>query len=167
MANKPRKSNLRSIISLVIVISMTALFITSCNNDALFDQNYSFPQQKWEKKDTVAFSVNVQDTLSNYDFILTLRNSTEYLYSNLWVYVAVTAPDGTTSKVAEKLPITHPDGSWIGRVSGSLVENRLRFASKVFPLKGKYTFKIMNATQQGTIPYVEDIGLRIQKNEGK
>lgn len=155
--------NNKSFLRLMLLAPLALMLLWGCNNNAIFDQSYSFPKHQWAKGDTVEFKVPINDSVSNYDFILTLRNSTEYLYSNLWVYVMVTAPDGTTSKVAEKLPIARPDGSWIGRVSGSLVENRLRFASKVFPIKGTYTFKICNATQQGTISNIEDIGLRIQK----
>lgn len=149
-----------------IILCLVALFsFQGCNNEALYDQTHSFEDHTWHKSDTVTFSVNVNDTVLPYDFILTLRNSTEYLYNNLWVYVMVTAPDGTTSKVAEKLPISQPNGQWIGRVSGSLVETRLRFASKTFPISGKYLFKIANATQQGDIDYVQDIGLRIKKTQ--
>lgn len=151
----------------LFIVSTISFLLLSCSNKAIFDQSYSFKNDVWTKKDTVQFNINVNDTLSYFDFVLSLRNSTSYMYSNLWIYVLVTAPDGTTSKVAEQLPIANPDGSWIGRVSGSLVENRLRFASKTFPLKGKYTFKLVNATAQGDISNVEDIGLRIQKVVGK
>lgn len=146
--------------SFLILLGIVVLF-QSCNNNAVFDNTYNFKNATWSKNDTAVFKVNIQDTLTH-DFILTLRTTTEYSYSNLWIYIMVTAPDSTTSKVAEKIPLAHPDGSWIGRVSGSLVESRIRFDSRPFPIKGEYIFKISNATQQKEITDIEDISLRIE-----
>lgn len=137
------------------------VLIQSCNNKAVFDDIHDFGNGTWSKKDTAVFKVSVQDTLTH-DFILTLRTTTQYSYSNLWIYIMVTAPDNTTSKVAERIPLAYPDGSWIGRVSGSLVESKFRFDSRAFPTKGEYIFKISNATQQEEITDIADIGLRIE-----
>jgi|SRR5690554_4873708 len=145
------------ILGIVMIASLQ-----SCNDGAFYDQVYSFDDQSWDKKDTAFFRVDVQDTVTNRDFILSMRTTKDYLYSDLWVYIMITSPDKTTSKVAQKIPLAHPDGSWIGRVSGTLVESRLRFDSKPFPIKGEYIFMITNATQEESIPHVVDIGLRIE-----
>lgn len=134
----------------------------SCSDNALYDQVYDFKGNTWSKADTAVFTVEVTDTLTNYDFILSLRTTKEYLFSNLWIYIMVTAPDESTSKVAQKIPLANPDGSWVGKISGSLVESRLRFDSKSFPIKGEYIFKITNATQDEAIDEIVDIGLRIE-----
>ena len=149
------------LISFSTVFGFFAL-LQSCGDGAYYDQVHNFDDKSWSKIDTAIFKVEVDDSVTNHDFILSLRTTTEYLYSDLWVYIMVTAPDGTTSKVAQKFPLARPDGSWIGRVSGTLVESRLRFDSKPFPINGKYVFKITNATQEEAIPYVMDIGLRIE-----
>jgi gliding motility-associated lipoprotein GldH len=149
------------VISFIAVFGLFA-FLQSCGDKAFFDQVHSFDDNAWDKRDTAVFKVEVQDSVINHDFILSLRTSTDYLYNDLWVYIMVTAPDGTTSKVAQKIPLARPDGSWIGRVSGTLVESRLRFDSKPFPINGEYVFKITNATQEESISDVADIGLRIE-----
>lgn len=148
-------------LSFLVVFGLFAM-LQSCGEQPYFDEVYSFDDKSWDKKDTAIFKVDVQDTLMNHDFILSLRTTTDYLYSNLWIYILVTAPDGTTSKVAQKIPMARPDGSWIGKVSGTLVESRLRFDSKPFPIKGEYIFKLVNATQEKSITDVMDIGLRIE-----
>ncbi|HLW38870.1 MAG TPA: hypothetical protein VKX31_00670 [Brumimicrobium sp.] len=43
-----------------------------------------------------------------------------------------------------------------------MVESRLRFDAKNFPVKGRYIFQITNATQEETIGELVDIGLRIE-----
>lgn len=148
-------------ISFIALLGIFAL-LQSCGEKPYFDEVYSFDDTSWDKIDTATFKVEVQDSLRIHDFVLSLRTSKEYMFSNMWVYISVTAPDGSTSKVAQKIPMAAPDGSWLGKVSGALVESRLRFDSKPFPLKGEYVFRIMNATQDESIPHVMDIGLRIE-----
>ncbi|PHR49075.1 MAG: hypothetical protein COA32_03235 [Fluviicola sp.] len=156
-----RKSRKITCLSLVLV-SMLAL--TSCGDQAYFDEAYSFENNSWSETDTAHFEIEVDDTIQPFNFIMTLRTSTQYQFSNIWVYVISEAPDGTKSKVAQRIPLARPDGSWIGRVSGTIVESRLKFDSKPFPMKGKYTFDIVNATQQENIEEVLDISLRVEKN---
>lgn len=148
---------------LIISVVVFLFSISSCGDQAYYDDVYSFDNERWSKKDTATFEVPVEDTTHMFQFSLSLRTTTEYEYSNLWVYILSTAPDGSTSKVAQKLPLARPDGSWIGTVSGTVVQTEVKFAAKHFPLKGDYTFELVNATQQETIDHVLDIGLRIQQ----
>src|SRR5690554_7278679 len=74
------------LISLSTVLVLFA-FLQSCNDGAIYDNVHSFDEKSWGKQDTAVFKLDVQDTLSNRDFILTLRTTTEYLYNNLWVYI--------------------------------------------------------------------------------
>jgi len=137
--------------------------LVSCGEGAYYDNVYPFDNSSWVKSDTAAFQVEVDDTTHQYNFELSLRTTVEYGYSNLWMYILSTAPDGTTSKVAQKIPLARPDGSWLGNVSGTIVQTDVQFASKHFPLQGAYKFQFVNATQQDTIDEVLDIGLRIRK----
>ena len=138
------------------------LSLSSCSDNALFDEAHEFKNRVWHISDTAQFTVEVTDTLQAYDFILTLRNSTNYEWSNLWVHIASTAPDGTTSKVAQRINIARPDGSWIGRVSGTIVESKLHYRTNKFPLSGTYQFEISQAVQENEINEVLDLSLRIE-----
>ena len=137
------------------------LLFISCGEQAHFDSAYSFDKKKWHETDTAIFEVKVDDTIQEFDFILTLRNTTDYEYSNIWVNIATKAPDQTTSVIAQRINLTAPDGSWLGRVSGTIVENRLHYRTNSFPLKGLYEFKINQAVHQEEIKEVLDISLRI------
>lgn len=155
-----RRNRTLTYLSLVLV---SIILLTSCGEKPYFDEAYSFEDNNWSEKDTAHFEISVDDTIQPFNFIMTLRTSTQYQYSNIWVYVIAEAPDGTKSKVAQRIPLARPDGSWIGRVSGTIVESKLRFDSKPFPIKGNYTFDIVNATQKGNIDEVLDISLRVEK----
>jgi gliding motility-associated lipoprotein GldH len=127
----------------------------------MFDQVESFKDKSWTQDEKIVFEVEVTDTLQPYDFEITLRTTTDYAFSNLWIYISSKAPDDVTSKVAQRINIARPDGSWIGKASGTIVESKLIYRTQSFPFKGKYTFTIEQATQEETITDVLDIGFRI------
>lgn len=137
------------------------IFLISCGEQPFFDSAYSFKGKKWHEADTAVFHVEVEDTLQEYDFVLTFRNTTDYKYSNIWVNIATTAPDQTTSVIAQRIDLAASDGSWRGRVSGTVVENRLHYRTNNFPIPGTYEFKINQAVQQEVIDEVLDLSLRI------
>tara|TARA_B100000508_G_scaffold137355_1_gene131628 strand:+ start:153047 stop:153520 length:474 start_codon:yes stop_codon:yes gene_type:complete len=153
----------RNNVFLTLGLLVLTIALNSCGEKAYYDDVHSFDDESWDKSDTASFSVSVDDTTNLFQFNLSLRTTTEYEFSNLWVYVLSTAPDGTTSKVAQKLPLARPDGSWIGNVSGTVVQTEVKFAAKHFPLKGDYQFDLINATQQESVDHVLDVGLRIKK----
>lgn len=147
-----------------LYIVLLGAFFASCGKAPVFDTSHSFKDQRWGEQDEVVFQVEVEDTVTPFDFVITLRTTTSYAYNNLWFYISSTAPDGITSKVAHRMNIARGDGSWIGRVSGSAVESKLTFRTQAFPYTGTYLFKIELATQQPEIKEVLDISLRIQKH---
>ena len=157
-----RRSRLITYLSFAL---LSVMFLTSCGDQAYYNEAYNFDDNTWSDQDTAHFEIDVTDTIHPFNFILTLRTSTQYQYSNIWVYIISEAPDGSRSKVAQRIPLARPDGSWIGRVSGTIVESKLKFDSKPFPIKGKYTFDIVNATQQEELDEVLDISLRVEKND--
>lgn len=149
----------------VAFIPLFVLLFTSCAEQPLYDEAYSFDNTNWSIEDTAKFAVEVEDTTKNYQFILTLRTKNTYKYSNLWVHIGVTAPDNTRSQVAQKINLARPDGSWIGRKTGTLVESKLHYQTTPFPLIGSYVFDITQATQYDKIGEIVDLSLRIVEVE--
>jgi gliding motility-associated lipoprotein GldH len=149
-----------------LVIGLISLLLSSCSNDTLFDQVESFKSKTWVQGDQIVFEVIVEDTIQPYDFEITLRTTTDYAFSNLWVYISSQSPDNLKSKIAQRINIARPDGSWIGKASGTIVESKLIYRTQSFPFKGKYLFTIEQATQMEQISEVLDIGLRISPHKG-
>lgn len=149
-----------------LFIVLTGLILSSCSDDAMFDQVESFENKTWTQEEEIVFEVDVEDTVQAFDFEITLRTTTDYAYSNLWVYISSKAPDDVTSKVAQRINTARPDGSWIGKASGTIVESKLIYRTQSFPFKGKYIFTIEQATQEENIKNVLDLGMRISPHKG-
>jgi|SaaInl5LU_22_DNA_1037371.scaffolds.fasta_scaffold88146_2 gliding motility-associated lipoprotein GldH len=153
--------NNKKMINRVILLLIVGLFFASCGERPLYTRVYSFDNNLWNEKDTAVFEVDIADTTKPYQSTLFLRTTTDYLYSNLWVYVDIIAPDSVRSRVAYPISITRADGSWVGEKSGTIVNHQLTFNATQFPLKGKYIYKISQAVSQKEIENILDIGLTL------
>ena len=68
-----------SIISLIMVLS--------CNNQQIVINEFKdLNNSDWSYLDTLNFDVSIGDTLNNFDVFLQLRTSTDYKWSNMYVY---------------------------------------------------------------------------------
>lgn len=131
----------------------------------MYQKSYTFEKAEWEQNVKPSYTVDIKDTVKVYDFTLTLRTTTDYKFSNLWIYLNTTAPDGKKSREAFEIQITNPDGSWSGKKTGTIVENNLIFKRKKIPLKGKYVFVLEQGITASKIDQVLDVGLTVDTSK--
>ena len=137
--------------------------MSSCTKDAFFVQSFSFKDNCWEQDVKPSFKVKITDTSKIYNFTLSLRTTTDYEFSNCWLYINSKTPQKQKAREPFEIKITKPDGTWIGKKSGTIVENVLIFKKRKFPKKGDYIFTIEQAVIQEKICEVLDIGLQIEE----
>ncbi len=141
------------------LVLLSLAFLISCESAPTFEKSYVFENKEWKQDVKPSFTVDIKDASKDYDFVLTLRTTTEYKYSNLWVYMNTKTPNGEKAREPFEIKITNPDGSWIGKKTGTIVENSLNFKRRKLPLKGKYTFILEQGITDSKIDQVLDIGL--------
>jgi gliding motility-associated lipoprotein GldH len=139
------------------------LFFASCNETAYYQKSFGFKNNIWSKNVKPKFEVEFQDTTKLYDFVLTLRATTDYKYSNLWIFLNSTPPVGESVREPYEIKTTFPDGSWIGKETGTIVEHQLVFKRRRLPFKGKYKFGVEQAITDKTVDEVLDISLRVEE----
>lgn len=145
--------------NLFFILPLFILF--GCSETPFYEKVYSFKNREWKQDEKMKFVVDIQDINKEYDFTLTLRTTTDYKYSNLWMFMKTIAPDGSTGREPIQLFITNPDGSWVGTKSGSTVETSLYFKKRKMPLKGKYTFVIEQGITDSKVTEVLDLIFRV------
>jgi gliding motility-associated lipoprotein GldH len=148
------------IVSVYIAI---VYLLTGCSSPSVFEKSYAFEQNKWMQNVKPTFNVDIQDTSKAYNFIFTLRTTTEYKYSNLWIYLNTSTPDGQKVREPYEIKITNPDGTWIGKKIGTIVENTIYFRNKKMPRRGKYLFTLEQGITESLIDEVMDISLIVEK----
>lgn len=147
----------------VLFLVTFLFFFASCEDNAFYQKSFGFKNNIWSQNVKPKFVVEFQDTTKLYDFILTLRTTTDYKYSNLWIFLNSKPPVGESVREPYEIKTTFPDGNWIGKETGTVVEHQLVFKRRRLPFKGKYQFIIEQAITQKTIDEVLDISLRIEE----
>lgn len=151
--------------SIFIIILISSL--SGCvDSNIISFETHSIKKKNWNYKDTIKFKAEINDVNAFYDFYIDIRNSGNYPYSNLFMFISTSYPDGKkTIDTIEKV-LADDNGRWLGRGLGDIKENRfvLRKSLK-FPVKGLYTFKFVHAMRVMNLKGISDIGLRIEKSK--
>jgi len=152
---------------LFVLLSAT---IVGCGPTPMYEKVYRFEGDKWEQKVKPVFKVDVKEIDTEYDFVLTMRTTTDYEYNNLWVYLNTITPSGQKAREPFEIKISNPDGTWAGKKTGTVVEFPLYFKRRKLPEKGTYTFVLEQAITASTVNEVLDLGFKMEKvsaEEGK
>ncbi len=140
------------------------LFFLACQNTVVFQGQKAIPGLSWHYKDTLVFEASIEDTLSLHKMHLDIRNSIDYRYSNLFIFLDIEFPDGRILRDTLECVLADRRGQWTGRGFGQLRFNRLMFRDDVwFPTKGIYTFRLLQGMRDDELYGISDAGIRIEK----
>jgi gliding motility-associated lipoprotein GldH len=136
----------------------------ACSPDYFFNEDKAIEGNIWKINQKITFDKDINDTIGKYNFYLNLRTTTSYEYSNLYIFFETEFPDGRHSKDTIECPLAAEDGTWLGKTSGSLIENKILFKTRViFPVAGNYKFSIQHAMRNDNLEEITDVGLCIEK----
>ncbi|MDZ7743353.1 MAG: gliding motility lipoprotein GldH [Bacteroidota bacterium] len=151
----------------LIVLLLPLLFNLACNNASFYSKSIDL-EGSWNRADTAGFCVNVEDTGQPYNFYVDIRNNQDYRYSNLYIFMHTSFPNGNTMHDTIEFILAKKDGEWIGRGMGSVKENNILVRpGLVFPVAGEYCFRLEQAMRVEDLQGIEDIGIRIEKAEAR
>lgn len=147
-------------------ILLIVTILSSCvNKNVIFDESVVISNAAWNNQDFPYFDVNVEDTTSAYNFYLNIRHLENYRYSNFYMFLHTTFPDGNQTHDTIELVLSYPDGRWIGKGSGSMRDNNILLNNNLhFPAKGNYRFEIEQAMRESVLEGITDVGIRFEKN---
>lgn len=145
----------------MLIIASSAL---ACGTDILIDRNVEFKEEAWPIEDKFYTTFTAEDTVSNYNFFVTLRNTDDYQYQNLFVFLKTEFPNGKSKLDTINCPLADPHGKWMGKGFGGVYDNRVLYiARKRFPLPGEYSITIEQAMRDEKLKGIIDVGVRIEK----
>ncbi|MBI9037314.1 MAG: gliding motility lipoprotein GldH [Bacteroidales bacterium] len=148
-----------------LISFLIVLFLSSCDLKSVYDKNFSFENTNWDKKNKVSFKIEISDTISQNQFFINIRNTTNYKYSNLYLFISTQLPDGSISKDTIECILADINGKWLGNGLSKLKENNILLKNDlVFPEKGTYIFEFEQAMRVDILEGIADIGIRIEEN---
>lgn len=143
-----------------------AVFSVSCSSNVIFDETISVEVSGWDKNDLARFDLVIEDSVNSFDYYLNIRNTVDYRFSNLYVFMNTTYPNGNISRDTIEFVLADKSGKWFGNGWGEIKDNSILLVQGIkFPLTGAYTFQIQQAMRVDTLKGISDIGIRIQKSD--
>ncbi len=155
----------------ILVLTLT-VFLISCNDSLKVSDHQSISNAVWNKDEPVKFTFQDLDTIQKHNLFINVRNDDDFEYSNLFLIASLYFPDGKIQTDTLEYEMALPDGTWLGKGSGSLKENKLWYKENiVFPTSGVYTLEVSHAMRKNgnvsgvaKLSGVHDVGLEIVKS---
>jgi len=149
-----------------MIILPGILLFNSCDSRRFFEDNKTVKNGVWNRNEKIRFELTIPDTLSRFDFFLNVRNDLSYPYSNLYIFIETTQPNGKVSSDTLECELADYSGKWYGKGIGSVKFNRLLFQKGIrFRAAGKYIFELEQAMRVKNLTGIRDIGLRVEKEK--
>jgi len=148
----------------IFPVALIALLLISCDPNRVFEKNIRIPEGIWDRNNPVRFEVVVEDTITPHNLYINVRNTGMYPVSNLYLFVTTIAPSGHTIKDTVQVILADERGKWLGKGLGDIWDNQKLYKEQVrFAQIGKYIFVYEQAMRLEKLPFILDVGLRVEK----
>jgi gliding motility-associated lipoprotein GldH len=149
---------------LAMIILLMAIAISSCQSPVVFQQHQSLPASQWEQDNSLIFQAVINDTTSLHELYLDVRNTINYPYRNLFIFLDIEFPEGIVVRDTIECILADRRGQWTGSGFGTIRSNRFLFRDQVwFPQQGTYIFTLHQAMRDQVLEGIADIGIRIER----
>ena len=154
----------------LFLLVFSAMLLASCDGTVYYSEYADVNEDGWNPADSACFDVQVTDTTHLFDLLVEVRNSVDYSYSNLYLFVNTTFPDGSVARDTMELPLANDTtGVWQGKLSGRYVDSRFRLRGQPmrFPMMGNYRFAITNGMRDNAVKGIEHLGFIVEYSNTK
>lgn len=142
------------------------MFLFSCQDSAtVVDTNIELNKRNWSYTDKISVPVKIENADIPYNVYLNLRHTADYKYSNIFILIHITDPNGKKITERKEFKLALADGEWLGSGSGNRYSHQLKFKSNYkFPKKGTYIFELEQNMRDNPLNHVSDAGIRVEKS---
>jgi gliding motility-associated lipoprotein GldH len=145
-------------------LAVASLILSGCNKNVVYSEYKTFENNEWYAKDRAEFDLEIKDTQSLNNISLMVRHADDYPYSNLYMFVTTSYPDGKVIRDTMEVILANQKGEWQGSGAGDLYDLKVPIKRNVrFALAGKYKFAFEQAMRVDPLPLIMDFGLEIEK----
>ena len=145
---------------------LLALIVSSCGRSILFEKVDHISDEKWESDQILKYQFKIVDTAQFYDIFINIRNTTDYPYQNLYLFLTNQFPSGVAVTDTIEALLCDPFGNWYGKGSGRIKDHRLLMRQKVrFQQKGVYNFSFQHAMRDEDLIGITEFGITIREHK--
>jgi len=151
---------LKALIALIVIV----FIFSACNKNVVYSKYEKLPEEGWKMEQKLSYEVEVDDANCLNDVYITVRHADAYPYSNLFVFLTTTYPNGKISVDTCELILANNKGEWQGNGAGEIWDNKIPLKKNVrFPQTGKYTFTFEQGMRSNPLPMIMDFGMVVEK----
>lgn len=151
---------------IVLSCSILSLLFSACRKNVILSEYTKLPEEGWRTENKLKFSVDIVDNKPYHHVYLNVRHADSYPYSNLYVFLTTTYPNGKTTLDTLECVLANKKGEWVGDGAGDIWDHKILLKQNVlFPQTGKYVFSFEQGMRSNPLPLVMDFGMTIEKAE--
>jgi gliding motility-associated lipoprotein GldH len=140
------------------------LVLSSCDQSRVYEKNIKIPEGIWSRENIIQFELQIEDTITSHNLYVNVRNASLYPMSNLYLFITTTAPSGHSVRDTVDVILADEKGKWLGSGLGDIWDLQKMYKQNVrFAQSGKYSFDFEQAMRNEKLPFILDIGLRVEK----
>ena len=145
-------------------ITIFGLLISCSDENIIFNEYVDIENTQLSFKDTIIFQTSILDTINLHNVFLQLRTSTDYKWSNMFIFSEIYFPNNKTRTDTFEVFLMDKNGNWNGDKSGIVANFKHSLYKNIkFPIKGDYKFKLIQAMRDTILKEVISVGLKITK----
>lgn len=145
------------------LIFLGFLLAVGCTDKSIVFEGFKTVDRKgWNYKEPIEFSVEL-NTAQDLSMEVIVRNTTDFNFSNLWLFVTSLSPSGVVAKDTISCVLADDYGYWLGKgFSGLYLTEHLIEEQKSFE-KGEWVFSIEQGMRDEIIEGIQEVGLVLKK----
>ena len=148
----------------IFSLTLGIIFLNSCGDLPISSSTIEIDHNGWNYIDNASFDWDVIDLDLKYDAFIDIRHNSDYPYSNLYLFLDFTFPNGNQRRDTVACVLADERGRWFGSGIGDIIDHRVSFQENFeFPINGKYRLKVAHGMRQDPLVGITDIGFRLEK----
>ena len=145
---------------------ISTIFLSSCGDLPLASNSIEIDSDGWNSIDSTSFEWEVVDLDLRYNAFIDIRHNADYPYSNLYLYLDFTFPNGKQRRDTLACILADERGRWYGSGIGDFFDYRVPFRVDFeFRINGNYRLNVVHGMRRNPLPGITDLGLRIEKSQ--
>lgn len=150
-----------------IAIIFLLLTLFSCDTNKVFEEYIEVENANWQKENVASFEFIAKDTITAHNIYINIRNTGDYSYSNLYMFVTMKGPNGGELKDTVNCILADNRGKWLGSGVGDLWDLQIPYVGGFkFAQTGSYIISYEQAMRvENGLKGITDIGLRVETAE--
>ena len=155
-------------LKLLVITAITSMLIAACSDNYVYNGYVTMPHERWHADSLASFRVPVSDTIIFYNLFVNVRNTTDYPYQNLYLFINITAPNGASVRDTFECYLADDHGKWLGKGKGKLRDNRFIYRQNIrFSTEGDYTVPLQQAMRVEQLKGISEVGFRVELGDNK